>query len=557
MKTTFKIFISFIILLHIYGMEIKSDDENKIRLHTIGDSTMDDQDPNVKEQRGWAQMLPDFFNENLLIVNPAKSGSSTRSFYEEGYWDKAKKNIQPGDYVLIQFGHNDEKNNGVDGEIGTVPSKSYREYLIRYVNEVRALKANPILCTPVVRKMFGRDNKISRRGKHDLGEYYAQQVDKNFDANDTLLINYSANMKMVAKQLKCPLIDMTTSTEKFVNHLGEKEAARQIYSLPNDGTHFAANGAYLFSKLFVEQLKQENLLTKYIVPGKKLFVYNKKIEMPDAFLGTEILNVFDIVYDANSKTANRKITISTSDGFELAMQPNVPFSKEIIIDTDTSNLKAFNVYLKVIPETAGSLKGRIKITSPDGEVRYIDLMLNAVPVPKNKPITVFYKLWGDAKATVLGPVNGLEQSISGLNMSKYVLPEDPDIRFKNKKVQELKLEADKWPDNEIDLVHSRYIQFGIRAPNESNVVTNSVEFYMGGGANFRVIASTDIDFSNEIILGEQTNITTKNIAKYQYKLDKKVQRGKVLYMRIYPWNNQSVNIQSIYLCDVMINAASM
>lgn len=538
-------------------MDIKPDDKRKIRLHTIGDSTMDDQDPNVKDQRGWAQMLPDFFNGNLLVVNPAKSGSSTRSFYEEGYWERAKKNIQPGDYVLIQFGHNDEKNNGVDGEVGTVSSKSYREYLIRYVNEVRALKANPILCTPVVRKMFGKESKVSRRGKHDLGEYYAKEVDGKFDSKDTLLMNYPANMKIVAKELQCPLIDMTTCTERFVNRLGEKEATRQIYALPNDGTHFAANGAYLFAKLFVDQLKQENLFTKYIIPNKKLFVNNTKIEMQDAFLGTEVLNVFDIVYDANSKIAQGKITISVSDGFELAVKPNDNFSKVCTIDLDNTDLNAFKVYVKTIPKTIGQLKGQIKITSPDGEIRHISLMLNVLSVPKDKPITVFYKLWGDLKAIVDGPVNAFEESTSGLLLSKYVIPEDPDVRFKNKKVQELEIEGGKWSENEIDVVRSRYIQFGIKASNVANVLTNFVEFYMGGGANFRVIASTNSDFSNEIILGEQTNISTKNILKYQYKLNEKIQSGKTLYIRIYPWNNQSVKINSIYLCDALINAISM
>ena len=557
MKTIFKLFLSFFILLAIYSMGLPSDGKSIIQLHTIGDSTMDDQDPNVKDQRGWAQMLPEFFNDQLQVVNPAKSGSSTRSFYEEGYWENAKKNIRPGDYVLIQFGHNDEKNYGIDGKIGTVPSQSYRGYLIRYVNEVRALKAHPILCTPVVRKMFGKDNTISRRGKHDLGEYYAQQIDQKFDANDTLQMNYSAHMRIVAKELHCPLIDMTASTEKFVNQLGEKEAGRQIYSLPNDGTHFANNGAYLFSKLFVEQLQKEKLLTKYIVPNKKLFVYSKKIEMPAAFIGTEIINVFDIVYDTHSKTAQGKITIKASDGFESAIQPNGSFSKELAIAAGSSNLKAFQVYLKTIPKTAGPFKGQLTITSPDGSIRYIQLLLNAVPIPKGNPITVSYKLSGDLKAAVNGPANALEESISGLHAGKYVLAEDPDARFKNKKVQELTIEGNQWPENEIDLVRSRYIQFAVKAPNEAHVLTNSISFYMGGGANFRVIASTDSDFRNEIILGEQAAIATKNIVQYQYQLHEKIQSGSTLYIRIYPWNNQSLPIQSLYLSDVIINATSM
>ncbi len=125
-----------------------------VRIHTLGDSTMEQQDPNVKDQRGWPQLLSPFFTSEVTILNHAKSGTSSKSFYKEGYWERAKKTILAGDYVFIQFGHNDEKHNGEDGKIGTAPTDSFRIYLRKYVEEVRQLRAIPVLFTPVVRCMI-------------------------------------------------------------------------------------------------------------------------------------------------------------------------------------------------------------------------------------------------------------------------------------------------------------------------------------------------------------------------------------------------------------------
>ncbi len=137
-------------------------------VHTIGDSTMEEKstDPSVNTngQRGWPQMLPQFMVNGATLNNRAKSGTSSKTFYEESrFWTTVKPQIKEGDYVIIQFGHNDEKHAGADGEVGTYPWTTYKEYLRKYVNEVRELNATPILFTPIVRGYFSA-NKITDKG---------------------------------------------------------------------------------------------------------------------------------------------------------------------------------------------------------------------------------------------------------------------------------------------------------------------------------------------------------------------------------------------------------
>ena len=155
-------------------------------VHTIGDSTMADYNESTTDQRGWGQMFQQFFDETIMVNNRGKSGASSKSFYEESaYWPSVKKQIAEGDYVIIQFAHNDEKNGGMDGDSvraktgdmtvdyrGTTPQGTYKEYLRRYVNETRALGATPILVSSMCRKYFS-GNTIRRNGRHDLGDSFS------------------------------------------------------------------------------------------------------------------------------------------------------------------------------------------------------------------------------------------------------------------------------------------------------------------------------------------------------------------------------------------------
>lgn len=213
----------------------------QITIYTIGDSTMSDK-PNPEEnpERGWCQLLPSFLNENARVKNFAVNGRSTRSFIAEKRWDTVYDQLQKGDYVFIQFGHNDQKEN--DPERYTNAHTSYRNNLMKFVNESREKGAIPILFTPIVRRNFNEAGTLV-----DTHSFYPLQV------------------RLVAKELNVPLIDLQYATEKLVESYGF-EASKKLYLhfQPNeismypegkeDDTHLSLLGATQVVKLAVEGL---------------------------------------------------------------------------------------------------------------------------------------------------------------------------------------------------------------------------------------------------------------------------------------------------------------
>lgn len=230
----------------------------KVRVFTIGDSTMADYDTikysGDKEQRGWCQLFPEFLPKDVTLKNAAKNGRSSKSFYKE-VWVKLRNELKSGDYVFIQFGHNDEKQNGLDTDEndstarGTNPWSQYQKYLKLYVNEAREKGAIPVLFTPVVRRYF-KDDKLTQKAQHNLSE----------TAVDSTL-NYVASMKSVARELKVPLIDMTASTKKLVESYGPDKSKTDLY-IKTDDTHLKKQGAYQFAKLAAKELKEKHILFK-------------------------------------------------------------------------------------------------------------------------------------------------------------------------------------------------------------------------------------------------------------------------------------------------------
>jgi len=233
----------------------------KTHIFTIGDSTMADYDTikysGDKEQRGWCQLLPLFLKSDVMLKNAAKNGRSSKSFYKE-VWVKLRNELKPGDYVFIQFGHNDEKQNGLDTDEndstarGTNPWSQYQKYLKLYVNEVRERGAVPILFTPVVRRYF-IGNLLTQKAQHNLSEISSDST-----------LNYVTSMKNVARELKVPLIDMTASTRKLVESYGSDKSKAELY-IKADDTHLKNEGAYQFAKLAAIELKEKKILNQYIV----------------------------------------------------------------------------------------------------------------------------------------------------------------------------------------------------------------------------------------------------------------------------------------------------
>jgi lysophospholipase L1-like esterase len=224
----------------------------KKTIYTIGDSTMANKPlENGNPERGWGQMLPLFFTSDISIDNRAVNGRSTRSFIDEKKWDAVYKVLKPGDYVFIQFGHNDAKDK--DSLRYTNPHTAYRHNLIRYVNETREKGATPILFSSIVRRNFNEKGVlISTHG------------------------DYTLEARLVAQELNVPFIDMEYYTELLEQSYGpEKSKQLHLYykagELPiykedkSDDTHLCEKGATLVAKIAVDELKKTKLdLVKYI-----------------------------------------------------------------------------------------------------------------------------------------------------------------------------------------------------------------------------------------------------------------------------------------------------
>lgn len=218
----------------------------KTTIYTIGDSTMANKvTPEQNPERGWGQMLPIFFSDNVVIDNRAVNGRSTRSFIDLKLWDAVYNSLKKGDYVFIQFGHNDGK--VTDPTRYTNPHTSYRHNLIRFVEETRKKGATPILFSSITRRTFNEQGVL---------------IDSHGD--------YTQEMRLVAQEYKVPFIDMQYYTELLEESYGvEKSKELHLHFAPgensyilngiDDNTHLSVKGATEIAKIAAQQIKALNI----------------------------------------------------------------------------------------------------------------------------------------------------------------------------------------------------------------------------------------------------------------------------------------------------------
>ncbi|MBO5664046.1 MAG: rhamnogalacturonan acetylesterase [Bacteroidales bacterium] len=255
-----------------------------VKVHTIGDSTMAtyaDNSPKI----GWGQVLQQFFTNDVKIVNHALSGRSSKSFYQEK-WSSVKSQIKEGDYVIIQFAHNDEKAKGLDGDTlnayyksvgksesadarGTSPNGTYKDYLRKYINETREKGGQPILVSSICRKYFSSDKKsIKRNGRHDLGDKFDKLTANGLTSGNKVstsdhTYDYPYQMKLVAEEMGVPYLDMTTATAELFIETGETTVT--TWFAAKDDTHTNATGAKIMAELGARLLREAGIMTDSIV----------------------------------------------------------------------------------------------------------------------------------------------------------------------------------------------------------------------------------------------------------------------------------------------------
>ena len=211
----------------------------KIKVWLIGDSTMANKEIKAYPETGWGMLFAYFFDSTVTVDNRAKNGRSTQSFIDEKLWQPVVDNLNEGDYVLVQFGHNDE----VPTKKTYTTEEQYKNNLIRYVNETRSKKALPVLITPVARRKFDSTGHVV--GTHEV---------------------YSDIVRSVAKQLNVPLIDLDRKGQALLQQYGV-ETSKLLYNHlqpgehPNypegkiDDTHFSELGARKIAEIVLQEIK--------------------------------------------------------------------------------------------------------------------------------------------------------------------------------------------------------------------------------------------------------------------------------------------------------------
>ena len=230
-----KLFIPLVLFLMAFAMPEKK----KITIWLCGDSTMSIKEKKAYPETGWGMPFVYFWDSTVIIENLAKNGRSTSSFRNEGLWQIVLDKATEGDYVFIQFGHNDE----VSTKKTYTTETEFKKNLKQYVAEARGKKAIPILLTPMARRKFDANGKIE--GIHDV---------------------YSQIVRDVAKEEKVFLFDMDKITQQLYQQFGVENSKLLFMQLkpsehPNypdgrdDNTHFNELGARLNAQLVLSEIR--------------------------------------------------------------------------------------------------------------------------------------------------------------------------------------------------------------------------------------------------------------------------------------------------------------
>tara|TARA_Y100001963_G_scaffold131068_1_gene187968 strand:+ start:39 stop:794 length:756 start_codon:yes stop_codon:yes gene_type:complete len=236
--------VLFALILSAFCSHSLAWDPTRVALHLVGDSTMSDKPNLAYPERGWGQLLPQYMNEELEIVNHAANGRSTRRFINEVLWALVLSELKEGDYVLIQFGHNDQKKD--DPARYASVDKDYPAFLRQYIKEVREHKAIPMIASSICRRHFDEEGNLQRK-----------------------LIDYASAARQVAKSEGVEFFDLNEQTCGFLKSIGEPESRQYFIQVPpdlytrypdgkTDNTHLNVVGASKVAQFFIRDLRERN-----------------------------------------------------------------------------------------------------------------------------------------------------------------------------------------------------------------------------------------------------------------------------------------------------------
>lgn len=553
------------------------------KVHTIGDSTMATYDPNTTVTRGWGQMFQQFFKGDVTVNNRAKNGASSKSFYKESaYWQSVKKQIEPGDYVLIQFAHNDEKSNGCDGDElkayyqsigdeakanacdyrGTTASGTYKDYLRKYVEETRALGATPVLVGAICRKYFD-GSTIRRNGRHDLGDKFdkiegGKLTTGNKVAADDHTYDYPYQMQEVAKELGVQYLDLTTATKELYESYGDAKANALLFD-GNGSTHTSAMGATLIARLAAQLMQKAGILSENINLTSDLSVNPSTVDLGQAYKGQTVVrevsvNGFDLV------PADGNVSITASNGLKVSANGSDYSSTATLTYKEGNLIGSFKTSYEFA--AAGDINESITVSCGDKTVT-IPVVGKCVELADGVAASAYWRLEKDDNCTVEGPVDPVGETYSEMKLQKYSSPNANTTWPEGtgfdatRKTQRNIIEGESWPAGEIDEVSTRWIEFAVKPAKGTTFNVNEISLYVcgcgGNGMHCKIYYSKEADFANAVNIADFSgSMKANDMMEVKATPVIELSEGETLRLRVYPWYGSAATGKTICLSDVKV-----
>jgi lysophospholipase L1-like esterase len=570
-----KLKIWLLLVTLIFGMALGVQGK---KVHTLGDSTMAPYDENTTNTRGWGMYFGNFLTNGWTSVNYAKGGRDSRAGYNE-LWQNAKNNVEAGDFVLIQFAHNDTQYSGMDnlqlqeyynsiGDAtsaaavkkdgrGTIPASTYKECLKQICDAVKEKGATPILVSAVCRCYFTNGvAPITRPGRHDIGGKFSVLTSEGIKANQSVAESdhtwdYSYQMEQLANELGVTFIDMTSATKDLYESYGTYDkcyAALFDKGGEKDNTHYNLTGALTAARLCAQLMKEKGILTDAIEIPSDLSCNPSVADMGEVYVGqsaTKELTLSGLGLDPATGT----VTITATDGILLSTdKQNWQTSLEASYENGTL-IKTF--YAKVAISAAGTFNGTITAAT-SGKSIQIPVTVNGIELGGGDPFTATWSLnnTDKTKAAVEGNATAADVKYEGLETYGYVNGYGALIAPTGS--------TGAWPTAAID-DQNQYVQFTVTAPEGRKLDISKIGMKIkargGGSLQCHVYYSTDgfvtrktIFSTSAALTGTWNEINADAVAQ--------VEEGEQLLIRVYPWSGNVDNGRWICISDVVVSGQS-
>lgn len=589
----------------------------KVKLHSIGDSTMQTYEASSTDKRGWGQMLQQFFDpEYITVNNRGKAGASSKSFYlESPYWatmvatKSSATTIEAGDYVIIQFAHNDGKSYGMDGDSvkayyqsigdaasasatdyrGTTPHTTFKKYIRAFIDETKARGAKPIVVTPICRKYFSGTTAIRRNGMHDLGDNYSLLTENGpttgnkLPLSDRTMDYAQALIDVAAEYEDVPVIDITQKTAQMYISYGEAYCTAQLFC-KDDSTHPIAMGATLIARAFAQAVKNgENAigqaqtkvsaeqkaqsdailaeLAQHVVVSNEISFSPQSGDLGKAYSGQTLTKEFAVSAFGLAQESG-SVTFTAEGAFSISADKE-GWGQTVDVAYTGSNLIT-TIYVRATLNGTGTITG--SLTASDGtHAQSIALSAEVITLGEgSEECRVFWPMDGGNAATTTGAIEALDQTWSNMyardynNINKAAIWPEASGYDATRKVQRNCTLEDMWPAGEIDEVSTRYIQLGVKAPAQTAIDIDRLTMYVAGaggsGMRCKIYYSLDSLFSSSTQIAEMASMAGNTAYLIEQSLVERIEDGGALYIRIYPWyNGGAANAKTICLADVEVH----